>query len=116
MIDIYNECSCQTFVQQFYFVLASYFTARVCIKGIIHIVVVLLFTEPRGQWHQYNININIHIFLKYIILYATYTACTSSYREKGIVLQRERGQELLGVVHSLIHYGAFEKTLSHSAV
>lgn len=50
-------------------------------------------------------------------LYATYPTCTSSYREKGIVLQREGGLELLGVVvHSLIHHVAFEKPLSHSAV
>lgn len=32
-----------------------------CIKEIIHIVVVLLFTESRGQRHRYNININIQV-------------------------------------------------------
>lgn len=90
--------------------------ARVCIKGIIHFVAVLLFTEPRGEWHQYNININIQISFE-----IHNSVCNLHYVHIFIQGERHcaaerRGLELLGVVHSLIHYVALEKALSHSAV
>lgn len=79
----------------------------------------MLFTEPRGQWHQYRININIQIsFEIHNSVCNLYYMCIFIQGERycSAERQREGGLELLGIVHSLIHYVAFEKALSHSAV
>lgn len=74
----------------------------------------LLFTEPRGQWHQYNINIQISFKLHNFVCNLHYVHILIP-GERHCAAER-RGLELLGVVHSLIHYVALEKALSHSAV
>lgn len=80
---------------------------------------VLLFTEPGGQWHRYNININIQISfeIQNSVLNVCYLHILIEGKSHCSAERREGGLELLGVVvHSLIHYVAFEKALSHSAV
>lgn len=77
----------------------------------------LLFTEPRGQGHCFNVNISIQVS------FGIHNSVCNIYYVRILVQgQRYYSAERRGpgaagvVVHSLIHYVAFEKALSHSAV